>query len=385
MGWFREYRRRRRSARMAERLAAEGRDYRRRFAAQGLTLPGPAAIGERLRRRYPGRRPSPKGDLRIIAVFHHYNWERDALLPSLSAFGRVRHYDWADAGVTMDGRDWFARGRADMNRDLRRRVTDWCREERPDVIFTYLSGEQITPDTGAWLQRLQVPTINIYLNDKENFVGKIRGGYAAGMRDICRYFDLCWTSTRDALEKYCVAGATPVYLPEGANPAVHRPYDVPRDIPVSFVGQCYGRRPEMVAAIAAAGIPVAVYGSGWANGPLSTEDMVRMYSRSDISLGFSGVADMAGAYCLKGRDFEVPMSGGLYLTENHPELGRWFTPGEEIETYTDASDLIEKIRRLLDAPDRAAAIRRAGRRRALAEHSWEKRFETVFGIMGLCR
>lgn len=369
---------------MAARLDAEGCDYRRRFETGGFRLPDADAIGERLRRRYPGRRPVPKGNLTIGAVFHHYNWERDALLPSLAAFGRVLHYDWADTGFVSGDADWYAAGRAAMNRDLCARIDDWFRTDRPDLIFTYLSGEQITPETAAWLQQSDVPVVNMYLNDKEYFVGRVRGGHAGGMRDICRYFDLCWTSTRDALEKYCVEGAVPVYLPEGANPAIHRPYDVPRDIAVSFVGQCYGRRPEILAALEAAGISVTAFGTGWPNGPLPTEDMVRMYSRSRVNLGFSGVADMDGACCLKGRDFEVPMSGGLYLTEAHPELDRWFRVGEEIETYHDTAQLIDKIRCLTANPERAEDIRRAGRERALAEHTWEKRFETVFALMGVC-
>lgn len=369
---------------MAFRLAAEGRDYRQRFAAGALVLPDPETIRARLDRRYPGRAPVAKGSLSIGAVFHHYNWERDALLPSLSAFGRVRHYDWVDAGFQPTPPQKGPAGKAAMNRDLRKRIDDWHCAERLDVIFTYLSGEQITPETAAYFEALDAPVVNMYLNDKEHFVGRVRGGYAAGMRDICRYFDLCWTSTRDALEKYCVEGATPVYLPEGANPAVHRPHDVSMDFPVSFVGQCYGRRPAVVDALGAAGIPVAAYGAGWPGGPLTTDEMVQMYSRSRINLGFSGVAEMAGAYCLKGRDFEVPMSGGLYLTEAHPELERWFRVGEEIETYRGVDDLIDTIHRLLADPARAAAIRRAGRQRALAEHTWEKRFEAVFRVMGVC-
>ena len=105
-----------------------------------------------------------------------------------------------------------------MNRALVDLVDKWCRAERPDVIFTYLSGELVWPETVQAMRSQGIPIVNLCLNDKENFVGKIRGGRAFGMRDICRHFDLCWTSTEDALKKYCVEGALPLYLPEGANP-----------------------------------------------------------------------------------------------------------------------------------------------------------------------
>jgi spore maturation protein CgeB len=233
------------------------------------------------------------------------------------------------------------------------------------------------------LSALGVPIVNLSLNDKEAFTGRVREGLATGVRDICHSFDLCWTSTRDALEKYCVEGATPLYLPEGANPGVHRPYDVEKTIDVSFVGQRYGNRPAVIDALRKAGIRVEAFGPGWPSGPLSTEEMVRMYSRSRVNLGFGGVAGHKDTHCLKGRDFEVPMSGGLYLTEAYEELERFYEVGREIVTWSGVEDLVEKVRWLLSNPGEAEAIRRAGRRRALSEHTWEMRFDRVFRVIGV--
>jgi spore maturation protein CgeB len=70
------------------------------------------------------------------------------------------------------------------------------------------------------------------------------------------------------------------------------------------------------------GIEVEAFGFGWSNGPLSTQEMVRMYSKSKINLGFGEITNLIDTYCLTGRDFEIPMSGGLYLTEYNPELER---------------------------------------------------------------
>jgi spore maturation protein CgeB len=180
-----------------------------------------------------------------------------------------------------------------------------------------------------------------------------------------------------------VEGALPVYLPEGANPDLHRPSELPKSIDVSFVGQCYGNRPGIIRRLDAEGIRVETFGYGWPNGPLSTEEMVRLYAKSRINLGFGGVEGHEGAYCLKGRDFEIPMSGGLYLTEYHPELERMYDLGKEIVTYRGFDDLLTNIRHLLSDPQRAEAIRQAGFRRARRDHSWEMRFERVFTLMNL--
>ncbi|TRZ87231.1 hypothetical protein D4R89_09985, partial [bacterium] len=193
----------------------------------------------------------------------------------------------------------------------------------------------------------------------------------------------CWTSTEDALKKYCVEGALPVYLPEGANPELHRPWEEQKSIDVSFVGQCYGTRPETIRRLNAEGIRVEAFGYGWPKGPLSTEEMVRLYSRSRINLGFGGVEGHEETYCLKGRDFEIPMSGGLYLTEYQPELEWVYDLGKEIVSYRGFDDLLANIRHLLSDPQGAEVIRQAGFRRARRDHTWEMRFERLFTLMNL--
>ncbi|MFZ5502727.1 MAG: CgeB family protein [Pseudomonadota bacterium] len=346
-------------------------------------IPGEAEIRARIAGRFPGHIPKTKGSLRILAIYHNYNWEEPALGTSLAAFGEMRHLDWRNPALT-DGKQGGDEGwKEAMNAGLLR-AANACAAERPfDVIFTYLSGEQVCADILKGLRRLNAPMVNLALNDKETFVGKVRNRHAAGARDICRHFDLCWTSTVDALEKYVVEGATPVYLPEGANPRIHRAYDEDKSYDVSFVGQCYGNRPEIIGRLRDAGIRVEAFGPGWPHGSLTMEEMVRTWSRSKINLGFGGVLGHKETYCLKGRDFEVPMSGGLYLTEHHDELVPFYDVGREIVTYTGFDDLLKKIRWLLSNPDQAELIRQSGKKRALCEHTWEMRFERIFRLLGV--
>jgi len=364
------------------RLKRELNYYHSRLDSLGLSVPDEADTRRILKSKYPHLNPKTKGNLNILTIYHHYNWENESLKPSLEKFGKVRHYDWLEA-FNHQSKDWFKSIRAKMNRDLIERVNSWIKKDDTDVIFTYLSGEQVTPDTMKKIAALGVPIVNISLNDKEAFVGKVKNGMATGLRDLCRYFDICWTSTEDALEKYCVEGGLPIYLPEGANPKVHKPYDLDKTIDVSFVGQCYGNRPEIVQKLRTNGIQVEAYGYGWPDGPLSTQEMVKVYSRSQINLGFGGVAGHKDTFCLKGRDFEIPMSGGLYLTEYHPELEKVFELEKEIVTYSGFDDLVAKINYLLSNPEKADIIRENGIQRCRNEHSWEKRFEKIFDLIGL--
>ena len=212
------------------RIEREGDRYRRLFRERGIAIPDDAEIRRQIAARFPGQASRAKGALRILSIYHDFNWEGPALGTSLAAFGEVRHLDWQT--TTNEG---LVRAAA----------------ERPfDVAFTYLSGGQMTPASMKALRgAVFAPMVNLALNDKEAFIGKVRGGRAIGNRDICRYFDLCWTSTVDALEKYVVEGAIPIYLPTGGNPYVHRPYEEEKRFDVSFVGQCYGNRPAVIARL----------------------------------------------------------------------------------------------------------------------------------------
>ena len=77
------------------------------------------------------------------------------------------------------------------------------------------------------------------------------------------------------------------------------------------------------------------------------------------------------------------MSGGLYLTQDNPELSLVYEVGKEIVTYLDVKDCAEKIKYLLDHPEEAAKIRKTGRERALKDHTWERHFEQIFKMVGL--
>ena len=379
---FEKYRKHFRCWKNNIRLQRELNNYERIFQSLNLSIPDDMAIQEAIKSRFPNVRPKPKGDLQIVAIYRHYNWENESLKPSLEKFGSVLHYDWSER-FNENGKGWESSVKAEMNDNLIATLIQWAKKYSIDVIFGYLSGENVTAATVRKMKALGIPMINMFLNDKESFVGKIRKGQALGSRDICGYFDLCWSSTEDAIKKYCVEGALPVYLPEGANPNLHRPFDIEKTVDVSFVGQCYGNRPKIIERLERKGIHVEAYGYRWPNGPLSLGEMIRMYSKSRINLGFGGVDGLKNSYCLKGRDFEIPMSGGLYLTEYNPELERWYDLGREIVTYVGFDDLTEKIRYLLSNSKEAEEIRKRGFSRTRNEHSWEMRFEKVFRLMGL--
>ncbi len=127
--------------------------------------------------------------------------------------------------------------------------------------------------------------------------------------------------------------------------------------------------------------------AGIIGGTLSDLEMIQMYSRSKINLGFStcGNTHETGERILqiRLRDFEVPMCGGFYMVEYMEELEEFFHIGKEIVCYTGPQDLAEKIKYYLSHDSEREAIRKAGYERCLRDHSWHNRFEMAFREMGL--
>jgi spore maturation protein CgeB len=77
------------------------------------------------------------------------------------------------------------------------------------------------------------------------------------------------------------------------------------------------------------------------------------------------------------------MSGAFYMVEYMEELEEFFEVGREIVCYTDVDDLVEKCLYYLSHDSERERIRLAGHERALRDHSWQRRFTTVFEQVGL--
>jgi spore maturation protein CgeB len=122
-------------------------------------------------------------------------------------------------------------------------------------------------------------------------------------------------------------------------------------------------------------------------GPLTDVEMIKMFSRSKINLGFSSCGethrDDERILQIPLRDFEIPMSGGFYMVEYMEELEEFYEIGKEVVCYDGPGDLLEKIKYYLVHEQEREMIRRAGYERCLRDHTWQRRFETAFQKMGL--
>jgi spore maturation protein CgeB len=111
--------------------------------------------------------------------------------------------------------------------------------------------------------------------------------------------------------------------------------------------------------------------------------MMDLIGQSRVVLGMGGVGHGDTIRCLKGRDFEIPMCGAVYLTGYNPELTDHFAIGREILCYSNPIDCAEVLHWLLHRPSEAGSIRLAARARCKRDHTWRKRFADLLGLLHL--
>lgn len=334
-------------------------------------------------------------------------------------------------------RAFTRKNRPMLTRELLRQINEAHSQKPVDLFFSYFYDACVLPEAIDEIKSMGIKTVNWYCN----------GSYQLHLvSEISPHYDWCLVPEKFRLKDYAAMGARPIYCQEAANPNIYKPYDLQPEFDVTFVGQAYGERPAYIKYLLDRGIDVRVWGWGWENfsnrcnplkralytgrrllamqslkavrrhlghvlnmnascaspqsqlrgvilpasilgGKLSDVEMIRMYSRSKINLGFStcGNTHETGERIVQVRlrDFEVPMSGGFYMVEYMEELEEFFEVDKEIVCYADKDDLVNKIKYYLAHDGERERIRKAGHERCFRDHTWHRRFQTAFQEMGL--
>lgn len=122
-------------------------------------------------------------------------------------------------------------------------------------------------------------------------------------------------------------------------------------------------------------------------GSYAWADFATLLQSAAINLGFTHFLGTPGTLTerrqVRLREFEIPMHGGFYLTQDCPELQELFRVGENIATWDNTPDLLDKIRYYLDHPTERQKIAIAAQNHCLLYHTWEKRFRDLLKELNL--
>jgi spore maturation protein CgeB len=331
------------------------------------------------------------------------------------------HYNFFDTLFNMgndivyfDYMDLLKRvGRTRMNELLLETV----HAEKPELMFVFLFEYELDPKVISRISNLcKAVTINWFADDHWRF------------DNFSRYWAPCfnWVVTTDAaaVPKYHSIGIRNVILSQWAcNHFLYKNLKLQPSYDVSFIGQAYGNRREVVKSVERAGVPVLARGQGWDAGRATQDEMIQIINRSRINLNMANASVNYGGgwvrlldkyalynpllkriwrrarslvpsssarrqpiFQIKGRNFEVPGCGGFFLTDYVKGLEEFYQPDGDIVCYRSTDELIEKIHYYLSHEEERNRIASNGYKVTMERHTYVHRFNHLFREMGLeCR
>jgi spore maturation protein CgeB len=315
--------------------------------------------------------------VKILGVFGRYaygdpqrgdGYEYANFLPALAALGHdVELFDSFDRRGYVD----FA--------DLNQRLLDRVIAFRPDVIFCVLMNYEVWSET-LDIVRAKSPAVVINWGTDDSWK------FNQVSRFLIPHLDFHVTTDKGGAALAERAGFANVVRSQWAASSAQLREPVPSSdcaYDVSFVGNLYGNRRAWIEGLRARGVKVTTFGHGSEGGVIAASDIPDVYRKSLISLNFSdsGIQleglRLKRSRQIKARVFEVPGAGGLLLSQAADGLADYFRIGDEIDTFNRLDDLAGKISFYLANPDARDRLARAGHRRVVAEHTYDRRFRDL--------
>lgn len=338
--------------------------------------------------------------MRILYVAHKYEYgvrarghsfEHNNFYESLVADGHDVDY--------FDLTEHLAAGRDTLNG----RLVERAATTRPDLVFFFMFEDELDPAAvRSVTQAGHSVTFNWFGDDHWRF--------ESFSKQWAPCFTYVSTTASSALAKYAAAGITNVLKTQwAAADSLYKPAGLPLTHDVSFVGQVYGDRPQIIRFLRKQGVPVEAYGLGWRTRPghravarvpglrrvagpylervrcstrVEQDGMIRLFEQSRINLNLTEASQGSEAQ-IKGRTFEVPACRGFLLSGPAQDLEEYFDIGREIAVYDDAQELPALCRYYLAHESQRAAMADAAYRRTVAEHTYRERFRRLFAQMDL--
>jgi spore maturation protein CgeB len=222
-------------------------------------------------------------------------------------------------------------------------------------------------------------------------------------------YDNVFTLERNCVPFYQQLGCTRTYyLPLGVNPASYRPRNPRLSLrgDVCFIGSAYWNRVEVFKAV----LPQIAHRSFRISGlwwdrlpdygrwkerievgrwmpPLETAEYYNAHkiainvhrSHDDETFNRNTTAKILPV-SPNPRTFEISASGTLQIVDARDDVAQYYTPGEEIVTYTSAEDLTAKVNYYLEHEEERQIISLRALARTLREHTYASRLRQLLPL-----
>lgn len=191
-----------------------------------------------------------------------------------------------------------------------------------------------------------------------------------------------------------------LYLPLAALPEFHKPLELsPAELreygsDIAFLGAGYPNR--RVAFRPLAGRDFKIWGSDWEDEPLlarniqrggariGEEESVKIYNAAKVNLNLHSSVSakelVSHGDFVNPRTFELAAMGAFQLVDRRALMDGLFAP-DELATFESPEEFYQKIDYFLAHPEERQAFARRARERVLAEHTYERRMQTLLTAM----
>lgn len=254
------------------------------------------------------------------------------------------------------------------------RLLKQCAMLRPDMVFA-IKPVNMFAETVKAISNMGILTCGYWIDDPLDFDRSVIASAP---------FDIFFTNDRGSVANYARHGIKARHLPSAVNPTLFYPLKkaTPR-YSLSFVGTFVEYRRNVLNQVAE---PVHAFGPGWKKQTQSNDRVIpmpevfgkktnRVFNLSHINLNVHTWNGVGTAMNL--RLFEVPAAGGFLLTDWVDEIGEYFTPGVNIETWRSVDELNDKIRFYQQNPTVREKITASSREHVLKNHLYRQRCQQI--------
>lgn len=248
---------------------------------------------------------------------------------------------------------------------------------RPHIVICNAGGLSFRPKDATTLRTLGIKLLGIALSDP--------AVYTPTTSKIAHNFDAFFTNDGDSVNLYRNSGVHAYQLPLATSDLLFYPTSPKSEYicDVLHLGSAHEARIEPVKLLIKH-FDTHVHGENWEKydvdnrGLIFGDDLLSALSSAKIVVVFSQA--LPGNYTLKPQIFDYLSSECLVVTDNFPELYKYFEVGKELITFDSLDDMLKKIRYYLDHPEEAKKISKAGREKVVRNYTWTKIWPELISI-----
>lgn len=187
---------------------------------------------------------------------------------------------------------------------------------------------------------------------------------------LAQEFDYVFCAHKQVIPKFIEFGAKAHWLAYACDPQTNYRMTLPMSYDISFVANIHrgGEREKIIKLLESLYNSKIFLGQAWQH------DMSTIYNMSKIVLNISEYNE------LNWRIFEVLACGRCLLTNYSNEVTELFLPMKHLVTYGDKSELVDRIKYLLEHSEQREHIALEGQKEVYAKHTMDHRIKELLSI-----